>query len=71
MRRQFVWLRQQPNLVQRTPISTLEPITGRKSETAIERLSMTLRHTAKSKNETFAFCLLFVVNSRRHLSIFV
>ena len=47
-----------------------------------ERLSMTLRHKANGKNETFAVCLqlymygivkiyLFVVNSRRHLSIFV
>ena len=38
MRRQFVCLRQQPNLVQRRHLfATLELITGRKSETAIPR----------------------------------
>ena len=34
LRRQFVCVRQQPN-----SISTLQPITGRKSETAIPRIS--------------------------------
>jgi len=38
MRRQFVCVRQQLNLVQRRHLfATLEPITGRKSETAIPR----------------------------------
>ena len=42
MRRQFVCVSDQPNLVQRRhSISTLEPIdlTGRKSETVIPRIS--------------------------------
>ena len=54
--------------------------------TIIERLSLTLRQTANGKNETVAVCprasvfssldsrkkiFVFVVNSRRHFSVFM